>query len=244
MGEVIISLRNVAVRYRRGRSLFKTDYYEALKDITFEVRRGETLGVIGRNGAGKSTLLKVLSGIYSPDEGSITNHAKNTSLLTLQAGFDQNLNGRDNAVISGMMSGYRKADVLAKLDQIEEYSELGEFFYQPLSTYSSGMRARLGFATATYLRPEVLLIDEVLGVGDAKFKVKATKTMESMICSDQTVILVSHSAVAMKQLCDRVVWIDGGRVVADGEPVNIVDIYLSGKTNNKNNEANELSIES
>lgn len=225
MSEIIISVKNIRVAYRQRQSFFRHKYYEALKDVSFDVRKGETLGVIGRNGAGKSTLLKVLSGIYMPDSGVIENKAKKTSLLTLQAGFDADLCGRDNARLSGMLMGYSKGFVESKLDDIEQYSELGDFYYSPMKTYSTGMKARLGFAVATYLTPEVLLIDEVLGVGDAKFKKKAAKTIEGMILSDQTVILVSHSAGSMSKLCDRIVWIENGVIKDEGDPDTILKKY-------------------
>jgi lipopolysaccharide transport system ATP-binding protein len=210
--EPIIKLENVGVRYRKRKSWFRHDYHDALKEISFELYSGETLGIIGHNGAGKSTLLKVLSGIYAPDVGSIINNSMKTSLLTLNVGFDQNLNGKDNAIISGMLLGYSKQQVYSQIDNIENYCELGDFFYEPIKTYSSGMRARLGFATAAFLRPEILLIDEVLGVGDASFRKKATLTMKNMIKSDQSIVLVSHSENTIKRLCDRVIALENGRV--------------------------------
>jgi|TARA_B110000902_G_scaffold267253_1_gene359553 lipopolysaccharide transport system ATP-binding protein len=225
MRETVISLKDVALWYRLGRTLRKNSYYKVLKSITFDVQRGETLGIIGRNGAGKSTLLKLLADIYEPDSGIITNKAHKTSLLTLSAGFDQQLSGRDNAVISGMLLGYSKSKVEAELENIKEYSELGDFFYQPISTYSSGMRARLGFATAVYTTPEILLIDETLSVGDAVFEQKARKTMENMIKSDQTVVLVSHSISSVKKLCDRVIWIEHGLVERQGNAAEVVAAY-------------------
>lgn len=225
MSEVIISVKNIGVSYRKRKSFFRHDYYQALKDVSFDVMRGETLGIIGRNGAGKSTLLQILSGIYMPDTGSIENHSKKTSLLTLQAGFDPNLCGRDNVILNGMLLGYSKQQIHAKMSEIEAYSELGNFFYEPIKTYSTGMKARLGFATATYLTPEVLLIDEVLGVGDERFRKKANETMEAMIRSDHTVVLVSHSGGVMTKLCDRIIWIEQGVVKAQGEPAAILKAY-------------------
>lgn len=225
MREIIISVKNVGLSYSKRRSLFSRDYYAALKDISFDVFHGETLGIIGSNGSGKSTLLKILSGIYMPDTGTIDNYSKKTSLLTLQAGFDNNLSGRDNALLSGMLLGYEKESIFSKLDEICTYSELGEFFNLPMSTYSTGMRARLGFATIASFTPEVLLIDEVLGVGDDKFRIKSTQTMENMIRSDHTVILVSHSAVAISKLCNRVIWIDEGVVAGQGDPEQVLAAY-------------------
>ena len=225
MDNAIISLKGVGLSYRKKKSFFRHEYYEALKDITFDVKPGETLGIIGRNGAGKSTLLKILSGIYLPDKGTIINRSKKTSLLTLQAGFDQNLSGKDNVVLSGMLLGYSKAKIYSELDNIESYSELGKFFHEPIKTYSTGMRTRLGFATATYLKPEVLLLDEVLGVGDERFKAKATETMTEMMQSDHTVVLVSHSGAAMTAYCDRIIWIEGGTVKGEGSPAETLSRY-------------------
>ncbi|MFT5692198.1 MAG: lipopolysaccharide transport system ATP-binding protein [Oceanicoccus sp.] len=227
MNEVIISLKNISLSYRKKKSFFRHEYHEALKDISFDIRRGETVGIIGRNGVGKSTLLKILSGIFMPDKGTIENHSTKTSLLTLQAGFDLNLCGRDNAILSGMLLGYEKEYIYSKLKDIEEYCELGPFFREPLKSYSNGMKARLGFATATHLTPEVLLIDEVLGVGDEKFRIKATETMESMIRSDHTVILVSHAGGVMSKLCDRIIWIENGVVKDQGDPDSILKAYQS-----------------
>lgn len=225
MGNEVISVRNVSVIYRKRKALFQHEYYEALKDVSFDVMRGETLGIIGRNGAGKSTLLKLLSGIYSPDTGYIVNKSVKTSLLTLQAGFDANLSGHDNAILSGMLLGYQKTYVLSKLGDIENYADIGDFFHEPIKTYSTGMRARLGFAVATYLTPEVLLVDEVLGVGDDRFREKAVATMKSMMRSEQTVVVVSHFAKIMSELCDRIIWIENGCVAAEGEPDVVLKAY-------------------
>lgn len=225
MTKELISLRNVSVSYRKRRALFRHEYYEALRDISFDVNRGETLGLVGRNGAGKSTLLKLLSGIYAPDKGVIVNKSVKTSLLTLQAGFDANLNGHDNALLSGMLLGYPRKHVISKLDDIEAYADIGEFFNEPIKTYSTGMRARLGFAVATYLTPEVLLVDEVLGVGDDRFKNKAVATMKSMMRSQQTVVVVSHFANTMSELCDRIIWIENGCIEAEGAPDIVLKAY-------------------
>lgn len=202
----IISLRDVNVRYKRAGSVFrKTQYYEALKSISLDIYQGETLGILGRNGAGKSTLLKVISGIIKPDSGEIINRGASVSLLALQAGFDPNLSGRDNAILSGMLQGYSRKEVDSKLLEILDFSELGDFFYEPVRTYSSGMRTRLGFSIGTTISPDVLLIDEVLSVGDKDFKKKAEKIILKKTQSYQTVILVSHSEQQVSRLCDRVI---------------------------------------
>lgn len=207
--EVIISLRNVGVRYkRRGSLMKKVEYFQALEDVSFDIYRGETLGIIGRNGVGKSTLLRVVAGILKPDSGEIINHGVTVSLLALQAGFDPELPGIDNAILSGMLMGYRRAHIEACLEEIREFSELGNFMEQPVKTYSSGMRARLGFSVAMYLTPDVLLLDEVLSVGDKQFKQKAEAEMMKKVNSRQTILLVSHSESQINKVCNRTISLD------------------------------------
>ncbi|MDE1515553.1 ABC transporter ATP-binding protein [Vibrio sp. dsl-7] len=212
----IIELKNVGVTYKERKSFFKYEYYQALKDVSFDVYKGETLGVIGRNGAGKSTLLRLLAGIIKPDKGAVIHHCRSVSLMALAAGFDPNLSGRQNAIISGMLIGYSKRDIIEKLDEIKLFSELQNFFEKPVKIYSSGMRARLAFSIAIYVSPDVLLIDEVLGVGDVSFKQKAEQALEEKIASDITVIIVSHSEHQISRLAPRVVWIDAGKVRKQG----------------------------
>ncbi|QEM82179.1 ABC transporter ATP-binding protein [Halomonas binhaiensis] len=203
-GEIIISLKDVGIRYKRRGGLFrKPEYFQALENVSFDIHRGETLGIVGRNGAGKSTLLKVVAGIIQPDEGELINHGVTASLLTLQAGFDAELPGVDNAILSGMLMGYTRQQVEARMSDIIEFSELKEFIYEPVKTYSSGMRARLGFSVAMYMTPDVLLLDEVLSVGDKQFRKKAETEMFKKIHSDQTVLLVSHSEAQVDRLCER-----------------------------------------
>ncbi|MFG6137174.1 ABC transporter ATP-binding protein [Halomonas sp. B23F22_10] len=210
-GDVIISLQDVGVRYKRRGGLFrKPEYFQALDGVSFNIHRGETLGILGRNGAGKSTLLRVVAGIIQPDSGKITNHGVSVSLLALQAGFDAELPGTDNAILSGMLMGYTRKQVEARLDDIAEFSELGDFMYEPVKTYSSGMKARLGFSVAMYMTPDVLLLDEVLSVGDKQFKKKAETEMMKKLHSDQTVLLVSHSERQVGRICERVVEVHGG----------------------------------
>lgn len=222
----ILSLVNVAVHYKRRASVFqRKSHYEALKSVNLDIFPGETLGVLGRNGSGKSTLLRVISGVITPDSGQVINNGVSVSLLALQAGFDPNLNGRDNAILSGMLQGASQRNVKDKLDEIREYSELGEFFFEPVRTYSAGMRARLGFSIATIISPDVLLVDEVLSVGDQRFREKAERTMGAKIQSDQTVVLVSHSHQQIARLCDRAVIIEGGVSYATGEPNEVLAIY-------------------
>ncbi len=203
--EAIISLENVSVRYKRRGGIFrKAIYHEALKDITLDIYRGETLGVIGRNGAGKSTLLKTIAGVIKPDDGVVYNRGVSVSLLALQAGFDSELSGLDNAVFNGMLLGYSRKQVISRLNDIQKFSGLEEFFYEPVKTYSSGMKSRLGFSVSVFLKPDVLLLDEVLSVGDKDFKKQAeSEIIRAMLSQDQTVVLVSHSAAQIDRLCDR-----------------------------------------
>lgn len=197
----------------------------ALKDVSFDVYHGETLGVIGRNGVGKSTLLKIMAGIISPDRGRMMNLVGRASLLSLQVGFIAHLTGRENAMMSAMLLGMSRRAAKDKLDEIIEFSGLGDYIDEPTGNYSSGMRARLGFSVAYYSDPDILLIDEVLGVGDADFKAKSTAAMKERIRSDRTVVIVSHQMSTIRELCDRVVWLEHGETVAAGDAESIVLEY-------------------
>lgn len=221
----IISLSNVGVAYRLYQGRFKSKLYWALKDISFEIYQGETLGVIGRNGAGKSTLLKLLAGIIRPDVGKIKADNLTVSLLALQLGFIQHLSGRENAVLSGMLLGIKRKEIEAKLPEIIAFAELGEFINQPVRTYSAGMKARLGFSVAVIADPDVLLIDEVLGVGDAAFKEKSTAVMQQRLRSNKTIVLVSHGLPTIRESSQRAVWIDEGLVRAYGEVEEVIKQY-------------------
>lgn len=224
--EPIILIKEVAVRYKLSGSIFrKKSFFDALKSVSFEIYKGETLGILGCNGSGKSTLLKLISGILKPDKGIVINRGVNVSLLALQAGFDLNLSGYDNAILSGMLRGYSRKFVENKLDKIHEYSELNDFFYAPVRTYSAGMRTRLGFSIATIISPDVLLIDEVLSVGDRHFRKKAEHTMLSKINSEQTVVLVTHSHEQIRQLCDRAILIHNGTCCMAGDPDETIAAY-------------------
>ena len=224
-GRTLLSLQHVGAYYWRRKNYLSKEKYWALKDISFDLQQGEALGVIGRNGSGKSTLLRLLAGIVKPNRGTLINHGCTATLLSLQLGFQNDLNGRDNALLSGMLLGLRKAEIKSQLSEIKAFSELGDFFEQPLKTYSSGMRARLGFSVAFQLNPDVLLIDEVLGVGDAQFNKKSTALMREKIKSNQTIVLVSHSAATIRQLCTKAVWIEQGETKAYGETVEVMQRY-------------------
>jgi lipopolysaccharide transport system ATP-binding protein len=227
MTSVAVELHNVSVRYKSRKAFFRHEYFTALDDVSFAVRKGETLGVVGTNGCGKSTLLKVLANIYDVDSGSLTWHCRQVSLLALALGFDTDLSGRDNAVISGMLLGARKSEILEMLDEIVEFAELEKFIDKPIKTYSSGMRARLGFSVAVKMESELLLIDEVMGVGDGRFRQKAEAAMVDRINSRQSVVLVSHSLPQIEKLCDRVLWLDKGKVKMIGSPTEVLAEYQS-----------------
>lgn len=217
MNSPLISLTDVGFTYRTLSGLFSIEKYQALKSISLEVFPGETLGVIGSNGSGKSTLLKVLARIYQPDEGEIVFNANKISLLSLALGFDARLSGVDNAILSSMLLGASLKEAKQKVAGIIDFSELGKFASHPVRTYSSGMRARLGFSVALNMKTDVLLIDEALAVGDAKFKAKSEKAIVEKLASSQTVVLVSHSGAQIKRLCDRAIWIEKGRIILSGE---------------------------
>jgi len=216
MSSPLISLTDVGFTYRTLSGLFSIEKYQALNSINLEIRPGETLGIIGSNGSGKSTLLKVLARIYEPDEGKIVYNANKISLLSLALGFDARLSGFDNAILSSMLLGATLREAKQKVEGIIEFSELGEFASHPVRTYSSGMRARLGFSVALNMKADVLLIDEALAVGDAKFKAKSEKAIVERVTSSQTVVLVSHSGAQINRLCDRAVWIEEGEIVEQG----------------------------
>jgi len=218
-------LGNVGVFYWRRASLFQRDRFWALKDVSFELRKGETLGIVGRNGAGKSTLLRLLAGIIMPDRGKIDRDGGQTSLSSLQVGFNPQLSGRDNAVLSGMLLGMKRREVIENMDGIIEFSELKDFIDQPIRTYSTGMKARLGFAVAFKVDPDLLLVDEVIGVGDDAFRKKSTAAMSKRIRSNKTAVVVSHNASIISELCDRVVWIDNGKTRAEGETKTVLKAY-------------------
>lgn len=230
IGDPVLELRNVGLSYSEGRlRLLGRKKLWVLNDVSFVLNEGETLGLIGHNGVGKSTLLRLLAGIYAPDKGRIFRYKGRASLLSLNAGFVPHLTGRENAILSGILLGMSKKQVLKILDSIHEFSELGEFFDEPIHTYSSGMLARLGFSVAFQARSEILLIDEVLGVGDENFRIKSTDAMKQRIRENGTVILVSHSADTIKELCDRAVWIDNGRSEMDGPVDLVIDAYLKSQ---------------
>ena len=224
----ILTLQHVGLHYSKRQSFFKNSRFWALRDVSFNLHLGETLGIIGRNGVGKSTLLRVLAGIISPDKGRMLIHkaGMRISLISLQAGFVPFLSGRENAILSGILLGATKKEILSHMDNIMAFSELNSFLDQPVNTYSTGMRARLGFSVAYYVNPDVILLDEILGVGDEAFRQKSTAAMKQRIKSDKTVVLVSHSVPLVREVCDRLVWIENGKTKAQGEVSEVLDAYL------------------
>lgn len=194
-------------------------------DLSFSVLRGETLGIVGRNGAGKSTLLRLLAGVLEPDKGKINHHQHSVSLLSLNLGLDPQLSGIDNAILSALLLGIDKQQAKNNLEKIIGFSELGEAIYDPVKTYSSGMKTRLGFSIAIHLQPGVLLIDEVLGVGDLDFRIKSSNILNSKINSTQTVVLVSHNMQQIRELCDRVMWIEDGHLKGIGSTTQVLEDY-------------------
>lgn len=202
----------------------------ALRGLNLDILEGEKLGVMGRNGCGKSTLMRLLAGIYSPDEGSITYSRKDchVELLSLGVGFEGNLSGADNAVLNGMLMGKSRHHMLSRLDAIREFSGLNEFFDMPVYTYSSGMALRLGFSVAMETDPDVLLVDEVLGVGDEVFGKKSEAALKEKFTGDRTVVLISHDAGTVTRLCSRAVWLEKGRILAEGAPEEVAAKYHAG----------------
>ena len=198
----------------------------ALKGVNLTVERGEVLGLVGKNGSGKSTLLRVISGIYAPDRGEVDTFGATTSLLELGAGFQDELTGFENVRLSGAIMGLSRPEVEALTPHIVEFSGLGDFMARPLKTYSSGMRTRLGFAVASSIDPDILLVDEALAVGDAAFRQKSMSRMEEMVRDDETtVIIVSHSTSDLARLCDRLVLLDSGTVCAEGAVEEVMKHY-------------------
>lgn len=237
----LMTLEGVGLAFRPpGLGLRRRPPYWVLKEVTFTLFQGETLGVIGRNAAGKSTLLRLLAGILSHDRGIFTNHGHSAGLLSLQTGFVPYLTGRQNAVLSGILLGLRRHQVEERMPAIIDFSELGSFIDEPLSTYSSGMRARLGFSVAFQVEPDILLIDETLGVGDEEFMVKSSQAMHERIRSDKTIVLVSHSAPTIRKLCDRAVWLDEGVTLAVGPTAEVVGAYHESLV--RRQEAREMQV--
>ncbi len=204
----------------------KPKEFWALSDINFDVKRGEVIGFVGGNGAGKSTLLKVVSGVMKPTKGTIEIGGNICPMIELGAGFDMDLTARENIYLNGSILGYSRAFIDEKFDEIVDFSELHEFLDVPIRNFSSGMTARLAFSIATIVDPEILIVDEILSVGDIAFQKKSEDKMKSMIGGGTTVLYVSHSIQSIRAICNRVIWIDHGKMVMDGKPKEVIDAYV------------------
>lgn len=198
-----------------------------LNDISFEVHKGDKLGILGFNGAGKSTLLKILAGIYEPTYGKITINGKVAPLLELSAGFDKNYTGKNNIYLNGAFLSMDKDFLDEKFDEIVEFSELGDFINYPVKNYSSGMRAKLGFSIATLIEPDILIVDEILSVGDIKFRKKSSEKINELMAEGVTVLLVSHSINQIRKICNKCIWIESGKIVMEGPSDEVCDAYIA-----------------
>ena len=214
--EYVIKIIKKEMRYQE---------FWALRDISFELKKGDRLGILGFNGAGKSTLLKVIAGVLKPTEGNVKFKGRVVPLLELGAGFDKDYTGAENIYLYGAMLGYSKDFLREKYDEIVEFSELGDFINVPIKNYSSGMKARLGFSIATVVEPDILILDEVLSVGDAKFKKKSEKRIKDMFEKGVTVLFVSHSLAQVQTLCNRAILLEKGQMIADGSIDDVSELY-------------------
>lgn len=221
--EKVDNLKEYIIKLIKG----ELNYNEfwALKDVSFSVKKGDRVGILGLNGAGKSTLLKVVSGVLKPTEGKVVTRGKIAPMLELGAGFDSQYTGRENIYLYGAMLGYSKKFIDEKFDEIVAFSELGGFIETPVKNYSSGMKARLGFAIATVVQPDILILDEVLSVGDAKFKKKSEDKILSMFDKGVTVLFVSHSLNQVQRICNKAILLEGGKIVAAGDVEKVAKIY-------------------
>jgi len=215
----------------------------ALRDVSFRVDTGEVVGIIGRNGAGKSTLLKILSKITYPTSGTLQVAGRVASLLEVGTGFHEELTGRENIYLNGSILGMKHGEVAAKLDSIVEFAGVAQFLDTPIKRYSTGMRLRLGFAVAAHLDPDLLIVDEVLAVGDAGFQRKCLNTMEGLRTGGRTVLFVSHNMAAVENLCSRCIWIDAGRVCMDGSPREVIEAYMNTFANAREAMSDLSSVE-
>lgn len=234
--KIAITAKNICVKYRTMSSFSlkdgikrrKREDFQALKDVSFEIEEGKIVGLVGKNGSGKSTLLKTIAGVFSPDQGKMNIHNNSVSLLAIGIGFQGNLSGYENIFLSGLLLGFTEQQIKEKIGEIIEFSELGDFIYKPVRTYSSGMYSKLAFSITAILDTDIILIDEVLSVGDMNFKEKSGNKMKEIISdSSKTVIIVSHSMATLRELCDDVIWIDEGIVREYGEADTVIKHYVA-----------------
>lgn len=221
--EKVDNLKEYVIKLLKRELLYQE--FWALRNISFEVKKGERMGIIGLNGAGKSTLLKIITGVMKPSEGSFKTKGKIVALLELGAGFDKDYTGRENIYLNGALLGYSKEFIESKFDEIVEFSEIENFLDVPLKNYSSGMKSRLGFSIAVAVKPDILILDEVLAVGDAKFKKKSRAKINELLKEDITVLIVSHSPKQVRNMCDRALWLKEGKMMMIGDVNEVVDAY-------------------
>ncbi|MEG1423546.1 MAG: ATP-binding cassette domain-containing protein [Peptostreptococcaceae bacterium] len=235
--EIAIEVKDLSITYKSMKAYSikknllklkkaKLKEFQAVKKVSFNLEEGQILGIIGKNGSGKSTMLKALAGIFSPDSGSIDLHNRSVSLLSIGVGFNKSLSGRENIILSGMLLGFSEHDIKEKMDEIIEFAELGKFIDMPVKTYSSGMFSKLAFSITAILKTDIMLIDEVLSVGDQKFKKKSYKKMKELISDKKrTVVIVSHNISTLKELCNQVMWMHEGVIKKMGDPEPVLEEY-------------------
>lgn len=221
--EQVHSLKEYLVNIFKGKLTYES--FRAVDSVSIDIKKGEVVGIVGRNGAGKSTLLKVISGVLTPTIGEIKINGVIAPMLELGAGFDQDLTARENIFLNGAILGYTKEFLESKYEEIVDFSELRDFIDQPVRTFSSGMTMRLAFSIATIVEPEILIVDEILSVGDAHFKAKSENRMRELMAGGTTVLMVSHALPQIRDLCNRVVWLEKGKVKMDGDTESVCDEY-------------------
>ena len=227
---VVMRLEDVTLEYPVPRQYRKEDIQPSgVRNISLEVNQGEVLGIIGRNGSGKSTLLKMMAGVFPPDSGTIATRGSVSLLAGVGVGFHKELTGRENAYLYGALMGRTTEQIDELIEEIQSFAELDHHFDRPIRTYSSGMKSRLGISVATAFKPDLLLIDEVLGVGDASFRKKSEKRVKDMISESGTVVIVSHSLGMLKTICDRIIVLDSGSVLHEGDVESGLEIYANGQ---------------
>ena len=217
------TLKDAVVRLGRGERAVRE--VQAVKNVTFDLKRGSVLGIVGSNGAGKSTLVRAIAGILPPTSGRIEVRGKVSTLLALGVGFNGAMSGEENVMLGGLAAGYTRAEIAEKYQEIAEFAELGDFMEMPMRTYSSGMFSRLAFAVAVHMEPDILLVDEALSAGDAKFKEKAAAKMNSLVAEARTMILVSHALQTVADMCNDAIWLNKGELMLRGEPQHVIDEY-------------------